>query len=362
MSQGDVCRIGPEQEARLEPAGLLALAQTAVERAEETGEVVEIDLRGLDLSHLDFGGLRREWSRLIFGRADSGIPTRLSGAGFHAAHLEWCEFVDVDLDHVSFRGATVVDCDFRYATFQRTQLADAEFRRCDLYGANLCRGTELQRARFELISPPDYYDGVTGLRWSAFERRSPPAIIAESADEYETFLRRTEKERPAGRTLRDAVADRHENAANSYRTLSAYWDSRGQYGDASKAYAHSQRLRRRSLSPLQRDAPTDVVRWVGLWLSDIVCGFGDGLWQVATVLACIAVLPGLVFYALGDVHGSGGLGDDLLFSVAHLTPADPKGLVAANRGAEIVGIGQTIAGLALLGLFGFVLGNRIRRS
>lgn len=299
---------------------------------------------------------------LVFGPADGAAAAELRGADFSHCTLEDCVFTEVDLDHVSFKEATVIDCDFRYATFRRARLTGATFRRCDFYRANFRDGTELQRARFELISPPDNYEGVTGLRWETFAGEDSPALVGESRADYERFLERTEGERSEDRSIEKAMRERYVEAADAYLTLSAFWDGRGPYEDAAKAYARSKRLLRRSVSPWSRDTDTDLPRWLWLWFSDLACGFGDGLWRVALTLACVAVLPALLFWALGDVRGCHGIGDDLLYSVAHLTPDDAGGMAPADRGAEIIGFAQMVAGIALLGLFGFVLGNRIRRS
>jgi hypothetical protein len=342
-------------QAELVRLGVLAARMEACDGIE-----VEIDLRGYGLSGLQLGG--RVWRRLVFGRNHDSEQAVLENVSFERGTLEWCELVGVDLDHVSFEACRISDCDLRYATFRRVRMADVTLERCDLYRANMLHGTELQRARFRLISPPDVYDGVTGLRWSSFCGSETPAVIAESATEYASFLERTRQERQFDRPLDVALRERLENAAESFRTLSAYWDARGQFEDGGRAYSHSQRLLRQSAGPFYSGRPFDPVRWLGLWTADLVCGFGESLPRIFAALAVVALLPGMLLGLLGGASGGHGLGDDLIFSVAHLTTTQVARIHASSRAVEAIGLVQSIMGIALLGLFGFVLGNKIRRS
>lgn len=358
-------RIAPVTPAggALSQAEVLRLASLAshIEACSGCAEV-EIDLRGYRLNGLQLGGKGRVWRRLVLGRNHDSKQAILYDVSFERSRLEWCELVGVDLDRVSFEACEITDCDLRYTTFRRVRMAEVSFKRCDLYRACLLQGTELQRSRFSLVSPPDVYESVTGLRWSSFCGADGPAMIAESATEYAPFLQRTREERQPDRPLEAAVKERLENAAESFRTLSAFWDARGQFEDGGRAYAHSQRLLRRSAGPFYRGRPFKPGRWLGLWTADLVCGFGESLPRIFAALAAVALVPGLLLGLLGGVNGSHGLDDDLLFSVAHLTTAQVAHIEASGRVVEAVGIAQSIVGIALLGLFGFVLGNKIRRS
>ncbi|HEY4451791.1 MAG TPA: pentapeptide repeat-containing protein [Solirubrobacteraceae bacterium] len=128
----------------------------------------------------------------------------------------------------------------------------------------------------------------------------------------------------------------------------------------------------------------DLWRWSVLWIADVLCSFGESLLRVLLWLAAVAFGPGIVYALFGGVsqlksgervgiEGGGflltqtaratrALGDCLLFSVSALTNSVPTHLRASNRLVETVGVAQTFAGIALLGLLGFVLGNKLRNS
>jgi hypothetical protein len=99
-----------------------------------------------------------------------------------------------------------------------------------------------------------------------------------------------------------------------------------------------------------------------LWTADLVCAFGQSLGRVLVWILVLALLPGVVYWRLGGVDGADGLFDNLLFGVSQLTGSTPTDLRPANRLVSWIGLVQTFVGVALLGLFGFVLGNKIRSS
>lgn len=332
-----------------------------VAMAEQRG--VGLDLTGLDLTSLD---MRRSqpWRNLVFGDNPTGSVAILRQTVFAGATLEWCWLSGCELDGSNFTGCSLADCDLRFVRFGRARLGSAIFERCDLFGASMQSGTVLSNAKFRLVSPPTIFDGVTGLRWSAFEgTREVPALIAESKDYYPLFLERTELERPGGRdTVSDAVARRLYNAANSYRLLSGHWTAQTQFADAATAYQRSRRLERRAASPFFRGPDLRPFKWIGLWISDLVCGFGESVNRVLVTLMLVALLPGLMLFYLHGVRGAHDLPDDLLFSASRLTAATPAHLSPSDRLVSWLGVAQAFVGIALLGLFGFVAGNAIRRS
>jgi hypothetical protein len=324
---------------------------------------VGLDLTGLDLTALDMRG-SRPWRYLVFGDNPTGSAATMRQTVFAETTLEWCWLPGCELDGANFTGCTLVDCDLRFVTFGRARLGSATFDRCDLYGASMQSGTVLSNARFRMVSPPTVFEGVTGLRWPAFKStRKVPALIAESKQYYPLFLERTGHERPGGlSTIPKAVDRRLYSAANSYRLLSGHWTFQTQFADAAEAYQRSRRLERRAASPFFRGTRLRPLKWVGLWISDLVCGFGESVNRVLATLLLVALLPGLILFLVHGVKGAHDLPDDLLFSASRLTAATPAHLSPSDRLVSWLGVTQAFVGIALLGLFGFVAGNAIRRS
>jgi uncharacterized protein YjbI with pentapeptide repeats len=328
-------------------------------RAREAGEV--LDLSGYDLSGVDLGGKDVAWRDVVFGTHRGPPPAILNGTIFRSSTLEHCFFAHADLTGADFRDCHISRCDFRYATFRRTTLGDATLELCDLYRASIEDGTVMLNTVFELVSMPGTLEGATGLSWASFDGPRP-ALVTESEPDYRDFLEWTRADRLGTYPIEDALKDRLDDAARTYRDLTGVWTGRAQFRDAGLAYAHGRRLERQAVGPRFKGRPFRPLPWLGLWLADLLCGFGESLWRIVPWLAVVALVPGIIYALAGGVAGAHGLVDDLLFSVSQLTATTPDRLKAGTHLVDWVRVVQTLMGVTLLGLFGFVLGNKIRNA
>jgi hypothetical protein len=329
------------------------------EMANTAGEV--LDLSGYDLSETDLGGTGIVLANVVFGRHHGPPPAILTGTSFRCSTLDHCFFAHANLTGADFRECRISRGDFRYATFRRTTLGDATLVLCDLYRASIEEGTVMLNTVFELVSLTGSLSGATGLRWTSFAGKGRrPALVAESEADYRDFLEWTKADRLETDPIEKALADRLDDAARTYRELSGLWTSRGQFSDAGRAYAHSRRLERQAAGPRGREFRPLFSLW--LLVADGLCGFGERLGRIVPWLMAVALLPGLAYWLFGGVGGAHGIGDDLLFSASQLTASTPTRLTAATQLVEWIRVLQTLTGVALLGLFGFVLGNKIRNS
>jgi len=374
------------------------MIETAAAQAQQVG--CYLDLRGLQLDGLDLGSKRgrerKTWTRLIFGMNDRCGAASVDRCNFEGSVLTDCLFAAMILTALDFTECELTDCDFRFATFRGVRLGSARIVGCDLYGASMESATIMGNIHFELSSLPQFGDGITGLDWSAFANpNGPRALVGEKADVYQEFLARTRDERPPKeRSILDAVDDRLAGAAGGYRRLSGYWAAQGQFRDANCAYTRSRRLERRASSPwfaisrrihhegrfseprAQRRAgradwslrkrfqSRDMrpVAWIGLWIADGTSRFGQSLTRVSATLLAVALIPGVAYAVWNGVSGAHTVFDDLLFSVSRLTAATPTGLKPTTKLVEWAGTVQSLVGIALVGLFGYVLGNSLRQS
>jgi hypothetical protein len=389
--------------------------QQEIQRAHKAG--AQLDLRRCSLENFDLGLEDDEeidlvWEGLVFGLEHEEQTASVAGIKFSRTTLSECQFTKMELDRVDFTGCTLVDCDFRYASFRRAGLGHATFIRCDMFGASIEPGTIALETKFRLCTTPELGDGIKGLQWDGFEARSwappqageaasvyepiirdAPALAAEDASAYESILRRTAPDRAKdAKTVPQAIDRRLQGASEDYRALSGYWGARGRFRDANAAYVRSRRLERQAASPLfasvrlqlkegtfaypamrrashrrtfrtrVRERAVRPLKWAGLWVADLISRFGQSMLLVFLTFLLVILLPGFAYDLWGGVTGAKDLGDDLLFSASHVTPSAPNGLTAHGDLAEWLGIAQTVIAVALVGLFGFVLGNVLRQS
>jgi hypothetical protein len=102
-------------------------------------------------------------------------------------------------------------------------------------------------------------------------------------------------------------------------------------------------------------------KWVALALADGICAFGEGPLHVLFWIGFITGAFGIGVWLAGGVS-SGHLTDALLYSLGSMSAGSFSNVRAVNHTIEAWAAVERILGIAGIGLFGFVLGNRIRQS
>jgi hypothetical protein len=333
---GPVARTVPDQ-------GRDRIADVALRerlKRRQGGEV--LDLRGYDLRANSFTGMILENVWFGAGPGSELEPALLAGVSFRDATLVRVNFSDTNLDGVDFRGTTLRRCDFRRAEWR----------------------------------------GSIGLEWETFAHpRDAPALIQETSDlEYAAFLA------PVGghrRQRRNPVYDRRLAASDTYRRLGAIWRGAGRSDWEERAYVRAKNLERGHYSSSRRRfeqgrrSPGDpyslvlIARRAWLDLARIVCNYGESLWRIV-FWAIVLILAPATAYALtgavkisnasgGALHTTNSWAKAVLYSLSRLNPGGSDTVHAGNQLVAFFGAGQAVLALVLLGLFGFVLGNKLRR-
>jgi uncharacterized protein YjbI with pentapeptide repeats len=355
------------------------LSPEEVEQRIKDAEGEWVDLRGTDLTDVAFSDVDNglPLKHLIFGCHDAKneLPAAcLHKTSFRNCTLVECKFAGVDCDGTDFRHARLTKCDLRYASFASVTFADAKLVLCDLYRAVFEKGVVFENAELEGVSLHQAsLGGIVGLRRESFQPRNGRALAQDDEKRYLELLEGTTQKHAKGCEPPPKPAKTTEpkdrrlpEAILTYRALSGLWSGQGLFADAAWAYVETKRHERTLARHRGRSSPGALLSWVGLWFAEALCLFGESLLRVVLWITALAVVPGLVYWRSGGVTQSStetaGLGDCLLFSAARLTASTPEGLSPATTLVEWIGVAQTFLGIALLGLFGFVLGNKLRSS
>jgi pentapeptide repeat protein len=230
------------------------------------------------------------------------------------------------------------------------------------------------------------------LRWLAVSRwlgvyPGRPAALTQEAPtlSYYYFLRRKASDRPDYYGPVAGVRKAALQASNTYRSFAGLWSSQGQFDDSSFAYVRSKILERRQLSPwrLLRKYPGEhdesrkggedayhwwmLFSWLWLCAAGGIAKFGEGILRVfLSFLILVIVVPGVVYTISGSVvehHHSGiSLWQGILFSLFQVTSHTSQTLSGRGTWVDVLGTVQVLLGVVVIGLLGFVLGNRLRSS
>ena len=379
------------------------------------------DLSGADLTGADFTGAAMRSATLRTAQLEGGTFTDadLSGSDFSDVRASEADFTNALLEDARFNGATL-----RFAKFSGALLDSANFERADLWAARmdgidatdaLMRGAVLQEASLEgadltgtnLEGAELKKVDLRGAKLAGADLRGATLARAdlEGADLTGASLPRVDLSscnlrhiRLAGAWLEstrfdvaqlgdglgEELAGEFEAARRGYLGLEQNFRGLGNPEAASWAYRRARRMGKRAAWHTMRDAvrarsfrtaPLLFASWFGDAFAEWLCDYGESL--VRVVRAYVVTLCTFAAYygvtsSLRYTAESGGekiglpvhnIFELLGFSFLNMcTSGVPDiGLKPALHFVYFVSSIQYVLGVVLIGLFGYVLGNRLRR-
>ena len=351
------------EEANLREADLIGGVLAEVDAGEANfGEALleDVNLKAARLRFADFTGA-------IMDGADA------SGADLWGAKL-----LEVEAQRASFRGARLDEAQLNDADLASADLTGASLRRADLSGARL-RGATLRDAVLNGAN----LDGAD-LSGAVLPHVALTSCTLRQVRFAGAWLERTRMaaHQLGGATGEEAAGD-FEAAREGYIVLEQNFRTLGSADDASWAFRRRRRMGKRLHAQRARTALGQ--REVGaalqpglLWLADVasewVCDYGESVPRVLRALLVVLVGFAAVYWLSGCLElreaASAGAAsatrfrvvDYLLFSLDSMTTVGTSDVGFKPNGqlGVLLSSVETVVGTVLLGLFGFVLGARMR--
>ena len=276
----------------------------------------------------------------VLSRADLREAT-LTESNLEGADLSNADLTTARLDKSNLKGVNLTGADLRAATLPNVNLREATLRNADL------RGLDLSTCDLTAVHVAD-------------------AILDRSR------LRRSQ----IGPAIGEEIAGRFEEAARGYLALEMNFAALGD-GDAA-SWAYRKRRRMQKLTALQmarqrrgqghtKAALPHYLKAGRFQFVEWLCDYGESPARVLLALVGMFLLFTLVYWATGAVVelNSGVTRNPLkvaAFSFLTMAPGARAGtLVARGQWVLVLAGLQSLLAIALTGLFGFVIGNRIRR-
>ena len=350
----------------------------------------EANLRGADLiggvlaeveaSEADFGDALLEdvslkAARLRFADFTGAI---MDGADLSGADLWGTKLFKVEVQRASFRGVRLDEAQLNDADLASADLTGASLRRADLSSARL-RGATLRDAALDGAM----LDGAD-LSGAVLPHVVLTSCILRQVRFAGAWLERTRMEahQLGGATGEEAAGD-FEAARKSYIVLEQNFRTLGSADDASWAFRRRRRMGKRLHAQRARMALGQhevgaALRPGLLWLADVasewVCDYGESVLRVLPAFLVVLIGFAIVYWVSGcleprDAASTGTAQaarfpviDYLLFSLDSMTTVGTSevGLKPGGQLGVLLSSIQTVVGTVLLGLFGFVLGARMR--
>ena len=353
----------------------IVLDRTRLEQAVFRGaDLAGASLQGADAGQACFADALLEdvhlsGARLRFADFTGAV---MDGADLSGADLWGAQLGSVVAQRACLRGVLLDEVKLAGADFTGADLTGARLRRADLTGAKLC-GAMLRDAVLEgaVLEGVDFTGAVL-----------PHIVLTGCNMKHASFagawLERTRfRAHQLGGATGEEVAGAYEAAVEGYIVLEQNFRTLGNAQDASWAFRRRRRmgkhLHRAEAAAAVRDGTPADAALAGLrWISDVsaewLCDYGESLTRILRALAIVWLGCCAVYWLTGSLaareagHGHLNAIDYLLFSLDSMTsvgtgevalrPADQLGVLISSL--------QTVAGTVLLGLFGFVLGVRMR--
>lgn len=354
--------------------------EDVVQLIEANGGSWGLDLSGVDLSNIDLSGM--DLRGINFSKAT------LDRANLSNAFLERINFQEASCWRTNMSGSSLWSADFR----------GAELDRCDLRGAYLQRA-KLQEASLDkaLLEGADIHRAY--FSETLLDRKSlgENGILHENGEHFRAYVFQMElfqqgfRGNPrSDKHLSKRIYARFSGGEGIYRKLKNNFEQLGFYGDASWAYKRERRMRkcatrRQAGSAWKKREYKNFLSFSSLWLSDwfveLLCDYGESVSRVILwLLLILFVLGPLLVYFSGGLIWDGsnqefyanlpnrglqnlyGYFQGVLYMLDVLTTADYSELAPRNDLVRFVSGLMAMLGIALIGLLGFVVGNRIRNS
>ncbi|MBB3950896.1 pentapeptide repeat-containing protein [Aureimonas jatrophae] len=347
--------------------------------------IEETDFTGADLSGASFAGAVAGQAVLAQAMLEDATFARaaMRFAKLPGALLDGADFAEADLWGADFNGADADNTVFRGARLDEARLADVNLTHADFTGASLkladLSGSRLRGAQFAGAR----LDGAK-LRGADLSNTTLVRLNLSSCDLTHVRLAgawiegsRMSVEQLGGMVGEERAGD-FEAAAQSYRALETNLSSIGAKDEASWAYKRSRLMGRRAAGQKavaswragrRREALAAGYRWAADRSVEWLCDYGESMSRIVRAFALLIV----VFAALyglsaglvptGAAQGTRHVVDLMSYSALNMMTANPPaiGLDPVGRWTNILVGLQGAVGIILMGLFGFVLGNRIRR-
>jgi len=375
------------------------ITRPALEKLISEKRIEHVDLSEINVDGLDFSGCHLE--NVIFCSSANNnrsiTDLHFNGASLknvffdHASllnisfdskekqltQLEAVSFARCELTKSRFRNTRLQQCDLRYAEFNSGTFEKAQLDFCDLYrtffiGIIIFRQTQIKNCSLKYA----FFDE------GAYIRRDNLAggrILQQNAKAYRSFLidwhksglgtRKNDQGKVSDWSPQQALKSRFEDAEEIYKTLNGLWQSKGFYTDANWAYVMGKKMELyRMIADLRyrRDMSVfsigkNIIRILWNAFTFIFFGYGESLTKmVLTYLLTVIIFA--YFYMNSPETGIAEYFTALAVSFKNMVAMTPDHLKELTPFIDLLNLLQTSIGILLTGIFGFILGNKIRNQ
>ncbi len=362
--------------------------------------IEDVDISFLNLDGFDFSGCTIK--NVIFAtdnQQDKKIKninfkdSTLEGVSFDGAILENCNFDqskqadDVTISRVSFKKCIMIGCrfrkasiewsDFRYSEISQVTFEESKIDFCDFYrtfflGVGIFRKSLIKNSSFYYT----YFDEGSTIRK---DNIADGKILQQNELIYRKFLidwntlgtgerKNNQQNSKSNWNPENSLRDRFADAEDIFKSLNGLWMSKGFLGDANWAYVQGKRMeRKRLIAELfnNKDTFINKLSKVGAivlnFLLDVLFGYGESIAKMIFTYILVIISFAYFYYVSKEISiPSYVLAIGVSFK--NMVAMSPDEVKNVSPFLDFLNVIQTTIGILLTGIFGFILGNKIRNQ
>ena len=312
----------------------------------ETKELIGVDHSGQKLERIDFTGCR----------------------------IERTSFKGCELIHCRFRNAKISWSDFRYAEIQHGTFEGAEIEFSDFYRAFIDGVVIFNGSTFSNCSLNKTYLGECAIIRK--ENLKNNRILQQNEEEYRKFLvdwhtygtgeRTNDVNIKSDWSPEAAIKGRWAEAEVIYKNFNALWAGKGYFADGNWAYVQGRKMeRRRMINEIRYKTVKPLQMVINGWkiisntLSDIFFGYGESMFKmIATYILTVFLFAWIFAENVSLLEYTQALS----ISLKNMAGMDSETIRGVSPLVDMLNVIQTTIGILLTGIFGFILGNKIRNQ
>lgn len=313
--------------------------------------------------------------------------TKFENVFFDHSVLEDCNFdgKETKVHRVSFKKCRFEKCrfrrtqfswsDFRYAEINFGTFEEAHFLFCDFYRCFFIGIIIFRKATFDRCSLYySYFDEGAAIRKDNLANNK---ILQQSKNDYYKFLvdwpihgpglRKNDQGNQSDWDPSVSLSARYADAEDIYKTLNGLWMSKGFLGDANWAYVKGKRMER-----FRMQVDIFQVKRIGLrlnlllkicwnYVTDILFGYGESMFRMVATYFITVFIFAFIYHSSSHTN-LGGYLIALIVSLKNMVAMTPDDLQGVSPFLDFLNMVQTTIGILITGIFGFILGNKIRNQ
>jgi uncharacterized protein YjbI with pentapeptide repeats len=370
---------------------------------------------GLDLSGKDLSGVNLSREKIVeeLERAREKTPYetpvwysdwRGGGINLHGANLQGAILNRAKLQGACLWGADLKGAKLQGAVLKEALLGAVILKDAHLEGANLEKAylgdTELQGADLSFVKLYEAHLRGANLRGAHLESSHLEKVDFFAAKSlkgayfHNVFLDNTRmRKEQLDKEIGEERTGKYDLAKEAYLALKNNFAEIGCYRDESWAYIKERQMGKMCSAPWRarrfygKSQLSDswgsklpawhprvwwfyvrhTWKWFWDWVAEVTCKYGESIFRTLGTMGVALVGFAVLYRLLGAVVDMSGNSSSswlhcLLYSGGAFTTFGVDTLRLTNDWIRALSIFESGVGIALTGLLGFVLGNRIRRS